>query len=302
MFGGLKPLTTKLKAAIYVRVSTAQQAKDGNSMEDQLLKCRAAIQFKEWEEADIYCNEKGISGTTTVDENKELHRLMEDAGKKKFHCVVFNSLDRLGRSTKIVLGVIEKFTELGIKIYSCKEFLDTSTASGELMLTFFAGIAQYERRLIIERMAAGKAVVATKYGEKGGPLPLGYRRGEDANINIHPREAAIVRNIFLMRARGLSLRKISVWLNNLKVKTRRGKIWYASTVKIILDNKAKYEGEERNGNENGIRWPKILAYSQAEVEEMESIERKKKQKEEYNSSDEEQESGEEDDDSKDESE
>lgn len=269
-----RPNPFRMKAAIYIRVSTAKQAKEGNGLEDQLNRCKAILTVKDWDLYEVYCNEKGISGTTEIKDRKELNDLMEDAKNGLFNCVVFNSLDRLGRSTKIILGVIESFTEMGIKIYSCKESIDTSTASGELMLTFFAGIAQYERRLIVERMAAGKAVVTAKYGEKGGPLPLGYRRGEDGHIDIHPEEAAIVRNIFIARSKGLSLRKIAMWLTNLGIKTKKAKKWYGSTVGVILKNKPKYEGQERNGNENGVCWPKILFYTQHELDEIEATEKK----------------------------
>jgi len=119
-------------------------------------------------------------------------------------------------------------------------------------------------------------VVTAKYGEKGGPLPLGYRRGEDGHIDIHPEESAIVRNIFIARAKGLSLRKIAMWLTNLGVKTKKGKKWYASTVGVILKNKPKYEGQERNGNENGVCWPKILFYTKEELDEIEAIEKENK--------------------------
>jgi DNA invertase Pin-like site-specific DNA recombinase len=62
---------------------------------------------------------------------------------KKFDCVVFYSLDRLGRSTKIILHVIEMLSNISLKIVSCQEHIDTTTTLGELMLTFFAGMAQY---------------------------------------------------------------------------------------------------------------------------------------------------------------
>ena len=129
------------------------------------------------------------------------------------------------------------------------------------MLTFFAGIAQYEKRNIIERMDAGKMELRKKTGEYGGPVPLGYRREIGGVIGIVPEQASVVQNIFVVRSKGLSMQKIADWLNNLSIKTRKGKKWYSASVKVILDNREKYEGCCRNGNLNNIKWPKILYYS-----------------------------------------
>lgn len=256
------------KAAIYIRVSTAKQAKEGTGLEEQLNKCLAMLTVKDWKLYKIYCNEKGISGTTVINERKDLQDLIDDGKQGLFQGVVFNSLDRLGRSTKIVLQAIDEFQEANLKFVSCKENIDTSTASGELMLTFFAGIAQYERRVIVERMAAGKEIQSLKYGDKGGQLPLGYMRGENNQVIINPIEAAIVRNIFIARNKGVSMNSIAKWLNDLGLKSRRDKKWYSATVSIILKNQDKYEGGIRGDNQNGVRWPKILYYSDDEIEEM----------------------------------
>lgn len=257
----------KLKASVYARISTEKQAeKFGYSA--QLDKCKAIISLKDWELYEIYGKPKGVSGSIESKDREELSRLINDAKKGFFDAVVFYALDRLGRSTKIILNVIDQFKACNLKIISHKEHIDTSTASGELMLTFFAGIAQYEKRIILERMAAGKEIVKRRYGENGGLLPLGYKRGENSQVHIDSKEAAIVRNIFMARETGLSLRKIATWLNQLGVKTRKGKQWYASSVGVIINNKKKYDGEKRNGNENGICWPKLLLYKE-DIEEEE---------------------------------
>lgn len=258
MLGSLKP--KKLKAAVYIRVSTSKQAKDGNGLESQLTKCKAIITVKDWELYKIYGNLDGISGSVESKDRKYLSEMIKDAKKGLFDCIVFNSLDRLGRSTKIILEVIETFTETGVKIVSCKELIDTSTASGELMLTFFAGIAQYEKRVILERMHSGREVTTKKYGENGGLVPLGYIRDVGGKILIHPKESAIVSNIFMARSKGMTLRQIADSLNSFNIKTRRGKKWHPSSVNYILKNLDKYEGCERKGNVNGVCWPKILHY------------------------------------------
>lgn len=255
-FGGFnQPIYT---AAIYIRVSSTKQAIEGHGLDAQLTKCKELIHYKRWNQyPEIYADE-GLSGSLDFKDRPQLKKLLDDAALKKFDCVVFYSLDRLGRSTKIILHVIEMLSNYNLKIVSCQEHIDTTTASGELMLTFFAGMAQYEKRNIIERMDNGKKELKKKTGEYGGPVPLGYRRGMNGNIEIDPDEAVIVCSIFMGRDKGLSYQKIADYLNNLQVKTRKGKNWYSASVKVIVDNQEKYEGGLRNNNTSEIHWPKLL--------------------------------------------
>ena len=248
------------KVAIYIPVSSKKQI-FGQGLDAKLNKCKELIQYKRWNQYPEVYSDEGLSGSLDFKDRPKLKKLLDDASKKLFDCVVFYSLDRLGRSTKIILHVIELLSKMGLKIVSCQEHIDTTTASGELMLTFFAGMAQYEKRNTIERMEIGKKELKKKTGEYGGPVPLGYRRGIDGEIEIVSDEAAIVVTIFKGRNQGLSMQKIANYLNRLSVKTRKGKKWYSSSIKIILDNQKKYEGCCRNNNLNNICWPKILIYS-----------------------------------------
>lgn len=259
MFGSF--LEEKYTAAIYIRVSSAKQVAEGHGLDAQLTKCRDLIHYKRWAEYSEIYSDEGLSGTLNSDERPKLKKLLEDGEKRLFDCVVFYSLDRLGRSSEIILSVVNKMRNLKLKIVSCQEHIDSTTASGELMLTFFAGIAQYEKRNIIERMEIGKKELRKKNGEYGGSIPLGYRRGTGGDIEIVPEQASLVQTIFATRANGMSYQKIADCLNNLGIKTRKGKKWYGTTVKVIIDNQDKYEGCLRNDNLNGINWPKILTYN-----------------------------------------
>lgn len=245
-------------AAIYTRVSSTKQAIEGHGLEAQLSKCQELINYKRWKQYPTVYSDEGLSGSLDFKDRPQLKKLLEDAEKGLFDCVVFYSLDRLGRSTKIILHVIELLSNYNLKIVSCQEHIDTTTASGELMLTFFAGMAQYEKRNIIERMENGKKELRKLTGEYGGPMPLGYRRGINGIIETVPEEIEIVHGIFNAREKGFSMQKIADYLNRLGIKTRRGKKWYSASVKVILDNKDKYEGGIRNNNLKGICWPKIL--------------------------------------------
>lgn len=95
----------------------------------------------------------------------ELNRLL-DAIREGDTVVVWR-LDRLGRSIKDLIELVDKFKSLKVQFISLTENIDTSSPSGELIFHIFASIAQFERSLIVERTKAGLAS-ARRRGIKGG--------------------------------------------------------------------------------------------------------------------------------------
>lgn len=82
--------------------------------------------------------------------------------------VVVESYSRLARSTHDLLSIIEQLDAKGVAFISQKENIDTSTPQGRLMLTIFAGLAQFERECLLERQAEGIAI-AKAAGRMGRP-------------------------------------------------------------------------------------------------------------------------------------
>ena len=136
--------------AIYARVSTANQNTDA-----QVAECRAYAERCGYTVTEIYIDT--ISGTTGKEDRPELSRLLQDAFARKFDAVVVYSIDRLGRSLKHCLEILESLKAHRTDFISLKQQIDTSTASGNLIFNIFACLANYERTQILERTALGRA-------------------------------------------------------------------------------------------------------------------------------------------------
>ena len=103
--------------------------------------------------------------------------------------IVIHSFDRLARSTKDLLYLVEMFTNKGITLISNKEQIDTSTPTGKLLLTVIAAINEFERTNLLERQAEGIAI-AKKNGVYKGRKPISidnfamhYTRWKSREVN-----------------------------------------------------------------------------------------------------------------------
>ncbi|EGW39798.1 resolvase, N terminal domain protein [Desulfosporosinus sp. OT] len=146
----------------YARVSTVDQ-----NLDRQLLSLQEAG-------CDFIYQEK-ITGTKM--DRPELNRLLAEllAGDT----VIVKELTRVSRSTQDMLQLVQDITAKGCYIKSLNEsWLDTSSPAGELMLTIFAGMAQFERKLLLQRCNEGRAVAVAKGVQMGRPRkggkPLDY--------------------------------------------------------------------------------------------------------------------------------
>jgi site-specific DNA recombinase len=243
-----------MKTAIYLRVSTNEQVLEGYGLDAQRSKCLAMAEVKGWEIISEFVDE-GISGTKDESGRPGLASLLDAIEAEEVNSVIVSSIDRLGRSTRLVLRMVDNLNGSGVDLVSCKESLDTTTATGRFVLRMFASLAELERDNIVERTTEGRDARGRIDGDRGGRLPMGYERTEKGVIIVEY-EAAIVREIFSARKRGLTLVKIAEMLNDRDIMTRRGGMWHASSVRQVLLNDDKYQGGFRG--ESKERWPVIL--------------------------------------------
>jgi len=152
-----------MRAVLYLRVSTNRQ-----ETENQRRDLLAAAEERGWAVVAEYAD-NGVSGAASRKPN--LERLLEDAEAGKFDVVMFWALDRLTRKGIFdALRILYRLTQSGVKFYSHKEsFLDGFGEFQDLMVAFFAKLAELERRRISERVKAGLARTRAQGTRLGRP-------------------------------------------------------------------------------------------------------------------------------------
>jgi len=151
------------KAAIYARVSTPDQ-----HLESQLYDLRKLAAQRGFEIVHEYCD-RGISGSKT--KRPGLEALMNDARRGGFSVLLTAAFDRVARSTRDFLQIVDELNNLGIEFISAREAIDTSGPMGRMFLTMVGSIAELERSLIVERIKAGMRR-AKMEGQRLGRAPL----------------------------------------------------------------------------------------------------------------------------------
>ncbi len=152
-----------MKAAIYARVSTANNGQDPTVQTREL---EEYCQRRGWKVAGQYID-VGISGSK--EKRPELSRLMADAHRRKFDAVVVWKFDRFARSVSHLLRALETFKALGIEFVSLSEQMDTSTPTGKMVFTVLGAVAELERSLTAERVKAGLRNARAKGKKLGRP-------------------------------------------------------------------------------------------------------------------------------------
>lgn len=219
-----------MKAAIYIRVSTVEQAEEGYSLAAQERSIRSHCQAKGYEVYGVYAD-RGISGKD-IDHRPDMQRLLRDADERKFDIVVIWALSRFTRSVADLYQICERFQRLGIFLESCTEPFDTGTAMGRAMLGIMSVFAQMEREITGERVRAAMLERA-RQGKRTCSEVLGYDIDGDS-LKINAQEAEIVQYIF---NRYLEYRNLSAVAELCRLKGYTGKHGCkpnAYTVRVIL--------------------------------------------------------------------
>jgi putative DNA-invertase from lambdoid prophage Rac len=135
-----------MRAAIYARVSTLDQ-----EPENQLQELRRYVEARGWTAFEYV--DRGVSGAK--DRRPALDQLLADAKRRKFDVLVCWRLDRLGRSLKHLITLLDELQSFGVAYVSLAEGIDATTPAGKLQMHILGAIAEFERERIRERVLAG---------------------------------------------------------------------------------------------------------------------------------------------------
>lgn len=218
------------RVALYMRVSTQEQAENGNSLEFQKEKLEAYCKIHEYKIVGEYVD-AGISGAKF--NRPALDRLKNDVDK--IDVVLIYKLDRLSRSIKDTMLLIEDFFKPNkIDLISLSENFDTTQAIGMATVGMLSTFAQLERDTIKQRMVAGK-VQAVKNGNFISKPPFGYEK-KDGKLVKDEITKECVEFIFKKLLEGNSTTQIAklVELNNYS-HLKKG-LWHFSTINRIAQN------------------------------------------------------------------
>ena len=157
------------KVAIYVRVSTPDQ-----HVESQLYDLRELAAQRGFEVVHEY-EDRGVCGKKARRPGLDL--LMADARRKKFSVVLVAAFDRIARSTRNFLQIVDELDSLGIEFISRREGVATGDATGRLFVTIISAIAELERSLVVERVKSGMRRAKAE-GKVIGRARLDVNRGQ----------------------------------------------------------------------------------------------------------------------------
>jgi site-specific DNA recombinase len=200
----------------YSRVSTAEQASEGVSLDMQAKKIEAYCLVKDWHLAEVI-TDAGQSAKSLNRPGMQRLITMVDAGQ--ISTVIVYKLDRLTRSVADLDRLVKLFERKGVALVSLQESLDATTATGRLMMNLLASVSQWEREVIGERTkdalkelkAQGKKLGRSGYADQA---MISYLKGE-----YH---------------QGRSYHELAAELNGRGIQTARGGIWAAATVRNLV--------------------------------------------------------------------
>lgn len=239
-----------LRVAIYIRVSTQEQAKEGYSIGEQEERLRDYCKAMKWDIYKIYID-PGYSGGDTA--RPGLQDLIRDVNAGVIDKVVVYKLDRLSRSQKDTLVLIEDvFLANKTDFVSMTENFDTSSPFGRAMIGMLAVFAQLEKDKINERMTMGKEARAKLGLWNGGTEPIGYDydKNEDM-LNPNDYEQMQLRELRELFLKGVPLRTIETLFREKGYKHKHGK-WDPKAMRRVLRSKLylgylAYHGEWYKG-------------------------------------------------------
>ena len=222
----------KMRVGLYPRVSGHEQ-EDNYSIPEQIDRMKKYCESRDWMVYKIY-TDSAYSGSNM--DRPGLQDMIKDCQNGKLDMVLVYKLDRLSRSQKDTLFLIEDvFEKNGVGFTSMTENFDTSTPHGKFIIGILSVFAQLEREKIKERTMIGKDSRAKEGKWHGGKwVPIGYDY-ENGDLVPNEYEAMQVREIADLFLKGTHVRTIERMMTEKGYRHKHGE-WDAKTIKRVLKN------------------------------------------------------------------
>jgi site-specific DNA recombinase len=229
----------------YIRVSTEEQAKEGVSLASQRERLAAYALAHGAELVGIEADE-GISGGKAPSKRPGISAAMGRLKSGEADGLIVVKLDRLTRSTRDCLALVDQMRDSGWHLVSVNEHLDTESAAGRLVLTVLAALSEMEREQIAERVTEAMGHIAREGRGRSHRLPFGLctadgeatlTEGDTRKLCEQPEEQKQLRTLKRGRKQGMGARKLAALLNHKhKGNPRTGKLWTPSAIQSMVRN------------------------------------------------------------------
>jgi DNA invertase Pin-like site-specific DNA recombinase len=210
-------IATAPRAFAYVRVSTAEQARDGaTSIDTQVDVCEVIAKLHGLDVPERFAD-LGVSGSVPMADRPAGARLL--ATVQRGDMVIASKMDRAFRDAGDALNVAKALEKQGVRLVLRDVSADPINGNGvgKLVFTLLAAVAEMERDRIRERMMDGRAGKVARGGHGGGEAPYGWRivgSGREAMRERDEAEQAVITKAKALQAAGMSYTKIAATLGN----------------------------------------------------------------------------------------
>ena len=219
-------------AAVYIRVSTEDQAREGFSLGEQKEKLLQLCAFKGYEVFKVY-EDAGISAKD-MEHRPAFQEMLQDMRNGKINYIVAYKLDRVTRSVRDLEELILELEKYNCYLVCDRDDVNTSTANGKFFVRMLTVLSQLEIEIVSERTKFGLNG-AIKSSHLPGPAPLGYKKDGNKKTIVDETTKPIIERIFKMYLEGKSFQQISNIFNEEKL--LNPKKWKDTTIQKIIDNK-----------------------------------------------------------------
>ena len=230
----------RMIAAVYIRVSTEDQAREGFSLGEQKEKLLQLCAFKGYEVFKVY-EDAGISAKD-MEHRPAFQEMLQDMRDGKINYIVAYKLDRVTRSVRDLEELISQLEKYNCYLVCDRDDVNTSTANGRFFVRMLTVLSQLEIEIVSERTKFGLngAIKSSHIPNRTG---LGFKR-ENKKLVPDPLTKDIIVRIFDLYLEGKSHQAIANIYNKEKVLGKTN--WYDSTIQKILSNEL-YKGDYVNG-------------------------------------------------------